>query len=81
MYEFHGDFWHGNPKRFNPDDINSVTKTSFGELYQKTQEKKCKIQKLGYNYVEMWEYDWIKAIKSVIKIQRMWRNKHGKTFK
>lgn len=81
VYEFHGDFWHGNPKRFNSDDINNVTKTTFGKLYQKTQDKKYKIQELGYNYIEMWEYDWKRAIKAVKKVQRMWRNKHGKTFK
>ena len=79
VYEFHGDFWHGNPKRFNPNDTNRITKTTFGELYQRTQKKKYKIQELGYNYVEMWEHDWKRAIKSVIKIQRMWRKKYGKT--
>ena len=73
VYEFHGDFWHGNPKLFNPDAINACTKTTYGELWQKTQEKKYKIQELGYNYVEIWEYDWLKAIKLVIKIQRIWR--------
>lgn len=22
IYEFHGDFWHGNPEIYNPDEIN-----------------------------------------------------------
>ena len=22
VYEFHGDYWHGNPKRFASEDIN-----------------------------------------------------------
>ena len=74
IYEFHGDFWHGNPKKFNPNAINPVSKKTYGELYQSTQIKKKKIIELGYNYVEIWENDWCRAIKAVIKIQRLWRN-------
>ena len=61
IYEFHGDMWHGNPnnKHFAHNKINSITKTSYGELYAKTQKKKQEIIALGYNYIEMWEYnDW-----------------------
>ena len=36
IYEFHGDYWHGNPKEYNPDKINSTSKKSFGELFKKT---------------------------------------------
>jgi hypothetical protein len=75
IYEFHGDFWHGNPKKFKKNDINPITKNTYGELYDKTQEKKAKIMELGYNYVEMWEGDWKKAIKAIIKIQRIWKKK------
>jgi len=77
IYEFHGDMWHGNPNniKYPKDNINPITKTTYGELYEKTQKKKRDILELGYNYVEMWEYDWIRAIKAVIKIQRLWRNK------
>jgi len=75
IYEFHGDIWHGNPKLFNSNDINPVSKISYGELYNNTQKKKQKIIAFGYNYVEIWEYDWRRAIKAVIKIQRLWRKK------
>jgi hypothetical protein len=73
IYEFHGDFWHGNPKKYNPDDINPILKKSYRELYNQTQLKKKKIIELGYNYVEIWESNWIKAIKALIKIQRLWK--------
>lgn len=78
VYEFHGDYYHGNPNvsRFSHDKINPTTKTTFGELYQKTQDKKYRIQEMGYNYVEIWEHDWIRAVKLVTKIQRIWRSKH-----
>ena len=25
IYEFHGDYWHGNPNIYNPDQINNRT--------------------------------------------------------
>ncbi len=73
IYEFHGDFFHGNPKNFSHDEINPISKKTYGELYQRTQMKKAEIVGLGYNYVEMWEYDWRRGIEAVIKIQRIWR--------
>jgi hypothetical protein len=73
VYEFHGDMWHGNPKMFDKDSINPISKITYGELYEKTQQKKRDILDLGYNYIEMWEYDWRRGIKLVIKIQRVWR--------
>jgi G:T-mismatch repair DNA endonuclease (very short patch repair protein) len=77
VYEFHGDFFHGNPSndKFPHDKINPISKKTYGELYQRTQHKKSEILALGYNYVEMWEYDWRRAIKAVIKIQRIWKSK------
>ena len=80
IYEFHGDMWHGNLNniKFSKDDINPVTKTTYGELYEKTQKKKQVIINLGYNFIEMWEYDWLRAIKGVIKIQRLWRKMKSK---
>jgi len=55
VYEFNGDFWHGNPSIYNRDEINPVTKTSFGELYDKTIKREQKIIDLGYNLVVKWE--------------------------
>ena len=55
VYEYHGDYWHGNPSIFNPDDINEVTKKSFGELYQKTVERDDKIRQTGYTLIVKWE--------------------------
>ena len=69
VYEFHGDFWHGNPKLYNSEGINKVNKISFGELYTKTLEREQQIKSLGYNLVVLWEYDWNKLIKSVRYLQ------------
>ena len=40
IYEFHGDYWHGNPTIYKSDIYNSTTKCTMGDLYQKTQKKK-----------------------------------------
>ena len=58
VFEFHGDFWHGNPKIFNKNEFNKVSKKKFGELYNKTIERDLKIVEKGYNLINIWEYDW-----------------------
>ena len=57
IYEFHGDYWHGNPLIYESHYINQANYKSMGELYQKTIEKEEKIKELGYNLVVMWESD------------------------
>ena len=55
IYEFYGDYWHGNPKKYKSDDINTRNKTTFGELYKKTIARREKILKHGYSIIEKWE--------------------------
>ena len=55
IYEFYGDYWHGNPN--NPKtDRGSFTK----KIYQKTLIREELIKNLGYNLVTIWESEWIK---------------------
>ena len=54
IYEYLGSFWHGNPKIYNPSDINPVCKKSFGELYQKTIDRIAKFESKGYTVVYEW---------------------------
>ena len=54
------------------EDINQITNTTYGELYEKTIKKRDKIKELGYNYIEIWEKDWKDGIKALKKIQRKW---------
>jgi hypothetical protein len=58
VYEFWGDYWHGHPTRYKPSDINPTSKKTFGDLYEKTQQKRQAILAAGYNLVEIWESDW-----------------------
>jgi hypothetical protein len=57
VYEFNGDFWHGNPSIYDRDEINPVTKSTFGELYDKTIAREQKIRDLGFNLIVKWETD------------------------
>jgi hypothetical protein len=70
IYEFHGDFWHGNPEIYKQDEINKKTNCSFKELYDKTIIKEEKIKELGYNLEVMWENKWKKINNAVRTIQR-----------
>ena len=70
LYEFHGDFWHGNPRIYNKDKINTKNGKTFGELYQTTLKKEHRIRELGYNLVVMWERDWVKINKSIKTLQK-----------
>jgi len=74
IYEFHGDFWHGNPNLFKENEYNKKTKCTFGELYQKTLEKEQTIKNLGYNLVTIWESDWKQINKSISVIQKKIKN-------
>ena len=73
IYEFHGDYWHGNPKKFNPDDINEITKKTFKDLYDETLIRENKIKELGYNLVVIWENDWKKINKCIKILQQKFR--------
>lgn len=55
IYEFNGDFWHGNPKKYKPNDINTINGKRFGDLWKMTMDKKESLEKLGYNVISIWE--------------------------
>lgn len=58
VYEFYGDYYHGNPLFYNPEGYNPHTKCTFGELYQKTMEKEKSILESGLKLVCIWEHEW-----------------------
>ena len=74
IYEFNGDYFHGNPKIFKPEEINKLCKATHGELYQKTLEKENKIKELGYNLEVMWESDWNNINKSISILQKKFKS-------
>jgi hypothetical protein len=74
IFEFYGDFWHGNPNIYDMEKINPITGISFQKLYDKTIEKSNFIKKSGYKLVEIWENDWRKFIKSIRSVQKKWKS-------
>ena len=54
VYEFYGSFWHGNPVRYNLNDMNTVVGKTFGQLYNDTLTKE-KILKLKHHLVTKWD--------------------------
>jgi formylmethanofuran dehydrogenase subunit E len=58
VYEFYGDYWHGNPIKFNSKDINLSTNTTFEFLYEKTIKREITLKNNGFNVISIWESDW-----------------------
>ena len=79
IYEYHGDFWHGNPAIYPSLEINPLSKMTYGELYEKTlkKQKHCE-EECGYRYYFVWESNWMKGKKAVIDLQRLFRGKKYK---
>jgi hypothetical protein len=76
IYEFYGDFWHGNPLLYKPNKINNCQnkKLTFGELHKQTIEREISIKRNGYNLITIWELEWNVANKwknrSYIKLEQ-----------
>ena len=60
IYEFYGDFWHGNLNKYNYKDKNPRSKVTFGELYKRTIERENYLKLKGYKVISIWESDFKK---------------------
>ena len=63
VFEYWGNYWHGNPRIYSPETLNSNNKKPFGDLYKDTTERICLIKVHGYNLIDIWEDEWLKACK------------------
>ena len=61
IYEFYGNYWHGNPRLFGSLEVNEVANKTFGELYSDTISREQIIRQLGYNLVTIWEDEYDQA--------------------
>lgn len=57
VYEFYGDYWHGNPKVYSSEKFNVISKKTFGDLYDKTIEKENILKSANYKIISIWESD------------------------
>ena len=71
IYEFYGDFFHGNPDVHNKDDINPLLKETYGSLYNKTINKEKIILNSGYKLKTIWESEY----KKIINMKKFWEQK------
>lgn len=60
IYEYYGDFWHGNPKIYDVNAMCSATKLTFGEMYNHTMKREEALMKAGYKLITIWEHEWQK---------------------
>lgn len=58
IYEFLGDYWHGNPKKFNHIDWNVRCNDTYKSLYDKTMAKFNVLKSNGFTVKYIWESDW-----------------------
>jgi len=72
VYQFHGCFWHGCSKCFDPNTINNKNKKTMKDLYEKTLEISNEIRK-EYNLIEIWECDY-KNDNDIKKFSKNWNN-------
>lgn len=57
VFEYHGCFYHGDPRVYPAEIWNSLCQKSMGELYQRTLDRIKDIENLGFSVIQMWEYD------------------------
>ena len=61
VYEFLGDYWHGNPKVYNLQEVMTRKKKTFGVRHQ-TFGRFDKLFQSGYKVWYIWEYDYHNGI-------------------
>lgn len=71
VYQFHGDYWHGNAEVYESSFVNAHNGKTMGELYRATLEWDQQIRDLGYNLVVMWESDWVRIRKQSVDINQL----------
>ena len=59
VVEFHGDYFHGNPKIYKPESICKLRSITFDELYKNTMNRMYRIKALGYEVIYIWEQDFM----------------------
>lgn len=59
VFEFHGDAFHGNPKRYTPrSKPNPFSDRTAASLYKETLLREQRIRDLGYRLVVVWESEY-----------------------
>lgn len=62
IFEFLGDYWHGNPILYSKNDMNTKSKKTFGILYEETFYRLEKLKMAGFTVRYIWETDYKKYL-------------------
>ena len=57
IIEVFGDFWHMNPNKFGPDDVNAITKEVAKDRWVIDNNRVTHLQSSGYQVLVIWEDD------------------------
>jgi len=57
VIEVYGDYWHCNPKKYDPDYYNSSLEKTARKTWEYDKKRLEKIQSLGYEVEVIWESD------------------------
>ena len=66
IIEFYGDYWHGNPQKFEPDDIVAIRKVA-KDVWFKDQNRTSQLQAAGYDVLIIWESEFKRNPQIVIE--------------
>jgi G:T-mismatch repair DNA endonuclease (very short patch repair protein) len=59
IFEFHGDCFHGKPKKYKKNDKpNPFSNLTALQLYRKTKAREKELKELGYFVCTIWESDY-----------------------
>jgi len=63
IYEFYGDYYHGNPRKYAAEEYNKTMKKTMGELYEKTIRRENALKEMGFNVISVWEMDYDETVR------------------
>ena len=67
IIEYHGDYWHCNPKKYPAEYFNRRLKCTAGEKWIKDQDKLKIIKDAGFDVLVIWEYDYKKNKEKILQ--------------
>jgi|ERR1035437_3038891 hypothetical protein len=71
IYEFLGNYYHGNPEIYKSEEYNPTCNKTFGELYNITLKKFDVFRENGYKIKYIWENDWKKYKSGNVNIPKI----------
>lgn len=76
VYEFNGDYWHGNPAVVESNEIiwSSNGPESAESAYSRTLEKEKTLREAGYELVTIWENDWDAIACNAVPLEMKYHN-------